>query len=78
MDDATERRWITCIEFELVHWENPDQCPHCGEWVGHFGGDAARDPCALIPDDLPLQEVRPNCYTVRRHWIGDSIRGVTG
>lgn len=66
--------WVEAIEFELVHWENPEVCPHCGEWVGHFGGSTDRDPCALIQQDVPLEEIRPNCYAVRRHYIGDAIR----
>lgn len=51
-----------------------DECPVCGERIGHFGGSTERDPCRLIPQGLPLVEVRPNCYAVRRHRIGAAIR----
>lgn len=49
-------------------------CRQCGEWIGHYGGDLERDPCPLIPQDVPLEEMRPNCYAVRRHRMVDAIR----
>ncbi len=51
-----------------------DPCPDCGEIVGHFAGSAERDPCKRIPADVPLEEVRPGCYSVRRLHICDAIR----
>jgi hypothetical protein len=80
VDYATETqeqhdlRWMAAIRKELRFWRLSTACPHCGEWVGHFGGRVDRDPCTLIPLNLPLDEVRPNCYVVRRAWIGDAIR----
>jgi hypothetical protein len=38
---------------------------------------AEPDRCPSIPQDLPLDQVRPNCFVVRRHWIGDAIRAAT-
>lgn len=74
-DLALERaRWESAIRRERFRWHQPTPCTVCGEWVGHFGGSTDRDPCACIPQDVPLEEVRPNCYTVRRYWIGDAIR----
>lgn len=68
-------RWRNEIEKELYRWEwEPDGCYLCGERIGHSGGSVDRDPCPLIPLNLPLEEVRPNCMTVRRAWIGDAIR----
>lgn len=55
----------------------PQCCPMCGERIGHFGGSTERDPCGLIPADVPLEEVRPGCYSVHRSWIGDAIRAAT-
>ena len=72
----TSGRWQWAIRRELFRWSLDEPCPVCGEWIGHFGGDAQRDPCPRIPQDVPLEEVRPNCYTVRRHWVGDAIRAV--
>lgn len=51
-----------------------DPCSKCGEIVGHFAGNLERDPCPLIPLDVPLEEIRPNCFAVRRSYIGDAIR----
>jgi hypothetical protein len=67
-------RWVSEIRKEMRYWHLSVACPHCGEWVGHFGGSTERATCTLIPLNLPLQEVRPNRYTVHRHWIGDAIR----
>ena len=67
-------RWRFAIQRERFRWRQPTPCTVCGEWVGHFGGSAERDPCACIPEDVPLEEVRVNCFTVRRYWIGDAIR----
>jgi hypothetical protein len=67
-------RWILEIRRELFRWHRGEACNLCGEWVGHWGGSTDREPCSVIPLNLPLQEVRPNCNTVHRHWIGDAIR----
>lgn len=75
VDEAASRtRWQSAVRREAWRWSNPDPCPACGEWVGHFGGSNTRDPCNLIPMNVPLEELRPNCYAVRRLWIGDAIR----
>jgi hypothetical protein len=77
MDEAGRLAWETAIRRELRHWHMPIACPHCGEWVGHWGGETpsdARPRCTLQPHGVPLQRVRPGCFTVRRHWIGDAIR----
>lgn len=73
-DPELRARWESAIRRELWRWRLPEPCPACKEWIGHFGGDATRDPCGLIPQGVPLEEVRPNRYVVRRHWIGDAIR----
>lgn len=67
-------RWQFAIRREKYRWRQPVPCHLCGEWVGHFGGSIDRDPCVCIPQDVPLEEVRQNRYTVRRYWIGDAIR----
>lgn len=74
MDADRKDRWRFQIKRELWRWATGEPCADCGEWVGHFGGDTQRDPCPCIPEDTHLQEVRPNRYTVLRHWIGDAIR----
>lgn len=74
LSDDARARWESAIRRERYRWHNVGACTVCGEWVGHFGGSTTRDPCACIPDNVPLEEVRPNCYTVLRHWIGDAIR----
>jgi hypothetical protein len=74
-EDEHRARWGREIRRELFRWRNsPDTCGFCGERIGHFGGSVDRDSCKLIPLNLPLDEVRPNCYVVRRAWIGDAIR----
>lgn len=77
-DDATAEqlrdRWRWAVKRARWLWARTDKCPRCGEWIGHFGGSAERDPCDLIPLNVPLEEVRPNCFEVRRDWIGDAIR----
>lgn len=79
--DHGKEVWRREIDMEMRRWgRNGEQCLACGEWIGHWGGGGVdrfgepRPPCRLIPQDVPLQQVRPNCYTVRRHWIGDAIR----
>jgi len=70
-DEARKARRLrheVAIRRELRHWHMPIACPHCSEWVGH------RSPCPLIPLDVYLEEVRPGCVVVLRHWIGDAIR----
>lgn len=68
-------RWRREARREAWRWRVcPDGCPACGERIWHFGGSVDRDPCELIPLNVPLDEVRPNCYAVRRLWIGDAIR----
>jgi hypothetical protein len=59
---------------DMWRWRDSDPCPRCGEWIGHWGGDATREPCPRIPQDTLLEELRPNCYAVRRPRIGDAIR----
>jgi len=75
--EALQRRYEHEVHCEVRRWRAwADGCIICGERIGHFGGSVERDPCRLIPQNLPLEEVRPNCYTVRRYWIGDAIRAV--
>lgn len=73
-DEYSEARYESAVRRERFRWRQPTACTVCNEWVGHFGGSVDRDPCACIPLDVQLEEVRPNCYTVRRYWIGDAIR----
>lgn len=74
-DLARERwNWEYEIRRERARWHRAVPCTVCGEWVGHYGGSTTRDPCSCIPLNVQLDEVRPNCYTVRRYWIGDAIR----
>jgi hypothetical protein len=75
--EAYVARWRREAQREAWRWARDEPCVRCGEWVGHFGGSADRDPCPLIPDNLPLDEVRPNCLTVQRYRIGDAIRAAT-
>lgn len=81
MDEAAKERWRREIRREMLRWGSGERCTACGEWVGHWSGGGAvdafgerRPPCPTVPLDIYLQEVRPNCVTVRRHWIGDAIR----
>lgn len=55
-------------------WARGERCRVCDEWIGHFGGSVDRDPCSMIPSDVPLEEIRRNCYEVLRPHIGDAIR----
>lgn len=61
-------------------WSLSGPCSVCGELIGHWGGplgayqDDPRPRCSMIPPDVWLDEVRPNCFDVRWHRIGDSIR----
>lgn len=73
-DDAHRARWESAIRRERWRWASSNPCPECGEWIGHWGGGSERAHCEQIPMNVPLEEVRPNCYTVRRYWIGDAIR----
>lgn len=75
-------RW--CIRRSFYNWARAEPCRFCGELIGHWGGgqrpegdarQVAR--CDLIPDDVWLDELRPNCFDVRRHRIGDAIRAAT-
>lgn len=79
--DEDRSRWESAARLEAWRWRViPDGCPACGERIGHWGGgrlDDPRPPCQLLPMNVPLEEVRPNCYTVRRYWIGDAIRAAT-
>lgn len=74
MTEADTDRWQFAIRREYWCWYSGEPCSKCGEWVGHFGGSVDRDPCPRIPTDVPLEEVRPNCYRVQANWIGDRIR----
>lgn len=79
-EDMEERaRWLWALAdrraaYRWRHQQVP--CQECGRWIGHWGGDTTTGPCKMIPDDVPLEEVRPNCYEVRRltPWIGDAVR----
>lgn len=73
---AWQARWESEARREFYRWRHwaDRPCPHCGELVGHCGGSAEREPCELIPLNVPLDEIRPNCLVVRRIWIGDAIR----
>ena len=74
---ADRDRWRWEARKEAWRWSsNPDGCSKCGQRIGHWGGDATTDPCDLIPTNVPLEEVRPNCYMVRFPTIGDAIREV--
>lgn len=76
MDDAACFRHELAArrDFFRVRLLAGDPCPKCGEIVGHFAGNLEREPCPLIPQDVPLEEIRPHCYAVRRLYIGDAIR----
>lgn len=68
-------RWRFAIRREQFRWRTGERCVFCKEWIGHQGGGVPGIPaCTLIPLGVPLEEVRPNCFTVRRYWIGDAIR----
>lgn len=73
-DEGHRFRWRIAIARERERWGSGEPCDKCGEWVGHFGGSTTRDPCPYIPLNVYLEEVRPNCMTVRRYQIGDAIR----
>lgn len=73
-NEQHRKRWKLLISREMEHWETGKPCRYCGEWVGHWSGSADRPPCPMIPLNIPLQTVRPNCSQVYRHWIGDAIR----
>jgi hypothetical protein len=73
--------WLREIQLELYRWRRwPDGCSYCGERIGHrLDRNAGSDsPCSMLAGPvahrIPLEEVRPGCFTVRRHWIGDAIR----
>lgn len=75
MTDEARERYHREAARSAWRWRvHTEGCPLCREWIGHFGGSAERDPCKLIPADVPLEELRPNCYDVRRPRIGDAIR----
>ncbi len=67
-------RWESAVRRDWFKWRSGEPCGLCGELVGHYGGDLERDPCPAIPQDLPLEEVRPNCYLLRRHRMADKVR----
>jgi len=67
-------RWELEARREYYRWHRDGPCSVCGEWIGHFGGSVDRDPCRLIPDNVPLEELRPNCMAVRRVHMADKIR----
>jgi hypothetical protein len=73
-DEDAHALWRRAIARERFRWRTGEPCRICGEWIGHYGGDLERDPCSCIPQDVPLEEVRPNRYCVLRHWIGEAIR----
>ena len=73
-DAAYRNRWTFAANRERIRWAQSWACTVCGEWVGHWGGSAERAACTCIPLDVPLEEVRPNCFTVVRPRIGDAIR----
>ncbi len=51
--EAHRFRWQLAIRRECFRWANePDQCPHCGERIGHFGGGTERDPLPADPGEL--------------------------
>jgi len=65
-------RWQQAAEMEARRWHLwPDTCNYCKQRIGHLVD------CMMLTafaEGLPREEVRPGCYTVRRHWIGDAIR----
>lgn len=81
---AHERHVRWEINKSIVRWRSGRPCGTCGEIVGHWGGphriDGAGDPrpqCKELPSNVYLEELRPNCFDVRRHRIGDAIRHAT-
>lgn len=66
------QRWVLAVECEARRWRLwPDTCNYCHERIGHLPG------CMMLTSlsaGLPHEEVRPGCFVVRRHWIGDAIR----
>jgi hypothetical protein len=67
-------RYELACRRDYYRWQREEPCDKCGEWVGHFGGSVDRDPCPLIPQDVPLEEVRENRYAVRRYRMADAVR----
>lgn len=74
MDTDARMRWRFAIRVHKFRLRRGEACSKCGQWVGHWGGDNERDPCPLIPSDVPLREVRPNCYEVRYRRFSDTLR----
>lgn len=74
---AWRAKWESEARRSRFRWRFADPCTVCGEWVGHFSGSAERDGCSLIPLNVPLDELRPNCVDVRRLRIADAIRAAT-
>lgn len=69
---ARRQRWVHASEMEGRRWARwPDECNYCGQRIGHL------PECMMLTAlsaGLPHEEVRPGCFVVRRHWIGDAIR----
>lgn len=69
--EQRHQRWIHASQLEAGRWRRwPDTCNYCGERIGHL------PECMMLTAlsaGLPHEEVRPGCFTVRRHWIGDAI-----
>lgn len=73
VEKLTKReRWLMAAEQEARRWHLwPDTCNYCKQRIGHLVD------CMMLQafaQGLPLEEVRPSCFTVRRYWIGDAIR----
>lgn len=74
-DEKLQAAYEFAVRRDFYRWRViPDGCPTCGERIGHWGGSADREHCPLIPLNVHLEEVRPNCMQVRRHRIGAAIR----
>lgn len=66
------QRWVHAAECEARRWGIwPDACNYCQQRIGHL------PECMMLTGlsaGLPHEEVRPGCFVVSRHWIGDAIR----
>ncbi|HEU6454933.1 MAG TPA: hypothetical protein VN201_05675 [Roseateles sp.] len=67
--------WQSAARRDWFQWKlSASPCNFCGEWVGHWGGSNDREVCPAIPEGMAIEEVRPNCYLLRRHRMVDAIR----
>lgn len=70
--EQRRQRWLHAMELEALRWRRwADHCNYCQQRIGHL------PECMMLTAlsaGLPHEEVRPGCWVVRRHWIGDAIR----